>query len=118
MSPKLTQAQLDFYAENGYLLLRSNELLSSILPSTLAADQLLPQWADEVRNWPLSESKGKWMPYFEEVPGTGERQIMRTEKFQDYHDGFRGLLQSETLRGVLQELSGEVNCFTHTVLQC
>jgi hypothetical protein len=98
----LTPAQLSFYRENGYLLLHATE--HQILPDP----SVLPRWSDEVRNWPLSESKGTWMPYFEETE-TGVRQVMRTEKFMDYHEGLKALLCSEDLGGILAQLSGDVS---------
>lgn len=96
----LSPSQLADYHRDGFLLVRASE------HRLLADPAVLPAWSDEVRNWPLMESRGKWMPYFEDTP-TGQ-QIMRTEKFMDYHGGFRALLEGH-LRDILGQLSGQVS---------
>lgn len=97
-STPLTPEQIASYHKDGFLLLRAHEhaLVS-------AAD--LKTWTDEVANWPREH--GKWMPY-DEVNSAGETQLMRTEKFADYHDGFRELLCGPDLAGLLGQLAGDV----------
>lgn len=65
----------------------------------------LKKWTDEVAAWP--RVRGKWMPY-DEVNSAGEAQLMRTEKFADYHDGFHELLFGPGLTGLLGQLTGDV----------
>ncbi|KAL2811868.1 hypothetical protein BJX63DRAFT_422101 [Aspergillus granulosus] len=96
-APTLTQTQLSFFHENGYLKLTAAE-------HGLVSPADMQQWTHEVRTWPLE--KGKWMPYFE-VTAQGTRQLMRTEKFVDYHTQFRNLLCGEGLGRILAQLMGE-----------
>ena len=98
---QLDQEQLASFRRSGYIVLRANEHHLLQTPTDLQT------WSDEVRNWPLEESRGKWMPYFEDTPA-GDRQIMRTEKFMDYHTGLRHLLQGDGLLSILKQLSTEV----------
>ncbi|OJJ62929.1 hypothetical protein ASPSYDRAFT_28542 [Aspergillus sydowii CBS 593.65] len=93
----LSQEQLTFFHENGYLKLTAAE-------HGLVTPTQLQQWTHEVRTWPLE--KGKWMPYFE-VTADGTRQLMRTEKFVDYHDQFRDLVCGDGLGGILAQLAGQ-----------
>ena len=44
------------------------------------------------------------MPY-DEITPTGERQIMRTENFADYHKDFSALLHGEDLTGILAQVT-------------
>lgn len=94
----LSPEQVQFYKENGYLLLRVQE-------HQLVDPVELAQWTDEVRSWP--RVKGKWMPY-DEININGERQLMRTENFVDYHADFNHLVCGEALAGILKALSGDV----------
>ncbi|ORX35288.1 hypothetical protein BD324DRAFT_642970 [Kockovaella imperatae] len=96
---KLDSTQIEQYHRDGFLILRASE--HGLLPDVTA----LPSWTDEVRHWPLSESHGKWMPYMEDT--TNGKQIMRTEKFKDYHQGFESLLDGEALRAILSQLGGQ-----------
>lgn len=106
MQPQLSPDQLQFYNDNGYLVLSAQE-------HNLVADvQKLKVWAEQVRHWPLD--KGKWMPYFE-VTASGSRQQMRTENFVDYHDEWSKLIHGESLGDILKQLSGEV-CFSEVSL--
>jgi hypothetical protein len=54
----------------------------------------LQLWAGQVQSWP--KEKDKWMPY-DEININGERQLMRTEKFVDYHPEFDAFLRGEGL---------------------
>lgn len=97
---QLTQDQINQFHEDGFLVVTADE-------HKLVDPQILKQWAEEVRAWP--KAFGKWMPY-EEVTPSGKRQLMRTEKFVDYHDGFYQLLCGDALRNTLAQLSDDV-CF-------
>lgn len=96
---KLSQQQIDQFHEDGYLLLRESE-------HKLVDPAKLQQWTNEVQSWP--REKGKWMPY-EEITPSGEKQLMRTEKFVDYHEHFNELLCGPALRSVLAQMSGDVH---------
>ena len=45
----------------------------------------------------------------ERINTKGERQLMRTENFVEYHDGFKDLLCGNSVSGVLAQLAGEVS---------
>lgn len=92
----LSPEQLDFYSSQGYLLVLASEhnLINSVDLHT---------WANEVRNWP--RESGKWMPY-DEVNSSGEKQLMRTECFVDYHPKLKQLICGEGLLSILGQLSG------------
>lgn len=95
---QLTTQQINQFHEDGFLVVKANE-------HKLVNPQALKQWTEEVRSWP--KVFGKWMPY-EEVTPSGQRQLMRTEKFVDYHDGFNELLCGEALRNTLAQLNDDV----------
>lgn len=97
MAPlQLTPSQITHFNTQGYLVLRARE-------HHLIAPDTLQTWTQEIRNLP--REKGKWMPY-DEITATGERQLMRTENFADYHAGFNTLLHGEDLRGILAQVAG------------
>ncbi|MBE3044427.1 hypothetical protein IMZ48_18035 [Candidatus Bathyarchaeota archaeon] len=95
----LTAEQVASYLEQGYLVLRASE-------HDLVTPEELKEWTDEIANWP--RVRGKWMPY-DEINAEGQAQLMRTEKFADYHDGYRGLLLGDGLSTLLKQLSGDVS---------
>lgn len=95
----LTPEQVASYHEEGYLLLRAAE-------HDLVTPTELKEWTEEVAHWP--QERGKWMPY-NEINSAGEPQLMRTENFADYHDGFKKLLFGQDLTGLLGQLSGDVS---------
>lgn len=95
----LTDDQVAQYHKDGFLLVRAAE-------HGLVDANDLKAWATEVQSWP--KEKGKWMPY-DEINVNGERQLMRTEKFVDYHPQFDGFLRGPELRNVLAQLSGAVS---------
>lgn len=97
MSP--TPQQVNFFREQGYLVLRADE-------HKLVTPEELKIWTEEIAAWP--RAPGKWMPY-DETTASGERQLMRTENFTDYHNGFKKLLLGDSLRGVLAEVTGDVS---------
>ncbi|GAM36225.1 hypothetical protein TCE0_018f05152 [Talaromyces pinophilus] len=93
----LTPSQVESYHCDGFLLLRVGE-------HKLVDPVKLAKWTEEVKSWP--RVKGKWMPY-DEINIKGERQLMRTENFVDYHDDFKKLVCGEGLAGILGALAGE-----------
>lgn len=96
MSPiRLTQQQIKHFDDHGFLILRAHE-------HRLVDPTALHAWSEEVRNLP--KEKGKWMPY-DEITASGERQIMRTENFVDFHEDFDQLLRGENLTGILAQLT-------------
>jgi hypothetical protein len=100
MAPlSLSQAQVDDYHTKGFLVLRAKEH-NLINPAELQA------WANEVQNWP--RVAGKWMPY-DEVNADGQKQLMRTEKFADYHEQFRTFLFGEGIANLLEQISSDVS---------
>ncbi|KAL6251431.1 hypothetical protein RBB50_001640 [Rhinocladiella similis] len=92
-----TQALIEQYHRDGYLLLRAEE-------HGLVDPKDLQQWTKQVKEWPAV--KGKWMPYHE-VNVSGERQLMRTENFVDYHSEFKGLLCGDAIAQILKSISGD-----------
>jgi 2-aminoethylphosphonate dioxygenase len=100
MAPlQLTSVQVQQYKTQGYLKLRVSE-------HKLIDPAALKGWSEEVRNWP--RVRGKWMPY-DEINENGERQLMRTENFVDYHDQFKALLCGDDLPGILKQVAGDVS---------
>lgn len=93
----ITPAQKEHFDTQGYIVLRASEH-NAVVPSTLQT------WADEVKNLP--RETGKWMPY-DEITSTGERQLMRTENFAPYHQGFGDLLFGDDIRTILAQVTGE-----------
>lgn len=96
-SLQLSQAQLEHFKTQGFLVLRAKE-------HDLVDPATLKDWTQQVRNLP--RENGKWMPY-DEITSEGERQLMRTENFADYHSGFNGLLNGPELRGLLGQVAGD-----------
>lgn len=94
----LSPEQVASYHKNGYLLLRVDE-------HQLVDPTSLKQWTDEIKAWP--RVKGKWMPY-DEINMSGERQLMRTERFIDFHPQYKELVCGEKLNGILKAVSGDV----------
>jgi hypothetical protein len=94
----LSSSQIQKFKDDGFLILRANE-------HDLVDAVALQAWTDDVAQWP--RVKGKWMPY-EEINASGEKQLMRTEKFADYHEQFGKLLFGPAIADVLKQLSGDV----------
>ena len=94
----LTPTQISQFHEDGYLVLKVEE-------HGLVDPTSLQRWTAEVKGWP--NEKGKWMPY-QEINTQGQSQLLRTEKFVDYHDEFSVFLQGQGLATILQQVSGHV----------
>lgn len=95
---QLSEEQVEQYHAKGFILVRAEEH-DLINPVKLHA------WTDEVHSWP--RENGKWMPY-DEVSAQGEKQLMRTEFFVDYHAELKKLLCGEELLSILGQLAGDV----------
>src|ERR1700753_2561877 len=94
----LLAPQVEKYHKQESLFLQATE-------HNLVVPQNLKEWTNEVANWP--RVKGKWMPY-DEINANGEKQLMRTENFADYHEGFGNLLFGDAIADILKQLSGDV----------
>lgn len=95
----LSREQVASYHADGYLILRA-------AAHSLVSPAHLQQWTAEVKGWP--KVKGKWMPY-EERNSQGQMQLMRTEKFVDYHSSFYDFLCGSDMANLLNQLSGDVS---------
>jgi 2-aminoethylphosphonate dioxygenase len=104
---QLTEEQIASYNEQGYLILRAQEHGLIENPADLKV------WSEQVKSWP--RVKGMWMPY-DEKSSKGERILMRTENFVDYHPEFTKLLHGDGLREILGKLNGDVNFHITTEL--
>ncbi|KAJ5669156.1 hypothetical protein N7462_010226 [Penicillium macrosclerotiorum] len=93
----LTPEQVAFYHQNGYLLLRVTE-------HQLVDPVALKEWTEEIKAWP--RVKGKWMPY-DEININGQRQLMRTERFIDFHPKYKELVCGKKLGDILKAVSGD-----------
>jgi 2-aminoethylphosphonate dioxygenase len=85
------------YHEEGYLILRATQ-------HGLASPSTLQEWSAEVKGWP--KEKGKWMHY-DEINSQGQQQLLRTEKFVDYHPQLFSFLCGDALTNLLAQLSGD-----------
>lgn len=91
----LTEQQVAQFDHEGFLVIRAQE-------HNLIDPTLLRTWTDEVRELPREHDK--WMPYDETLPD-GQRQLMRTENFVDYHAGLASLLNGKALNSILKQLT-------------
>ena len=93
----LSQDQLTFFQEKGYLILRD------IMSRDEVAD--LQKWSQEVHDLPRARD-ATYMPY-EEVQKDGKRVLCRTENFANVHKGFDGLLRGQYLINILSQVAQE-----------
>ncbi|KAJ5114175.1 Phytanoyl-CoA dioxygenase [Penicillium angulare] len=93
----LTPEDLESFRENGYLLVKAF--------FTEPEAKTLQKWAQEVHDLPRTPSV-PWMPY-EEVNGSGNRVLCRTENFVNSHSGFESFLRGDRATSILQQLAGE-----------
>ncbi|STY28512.1 phytanoyl-CoA dioxygenase [Legionella wadsworthii] len=96
MDYQLTEAHINFWKEQGFVL------LGDFLHYNLK--QKLQTWCDELTSWP--ETPGKWMKYFEKN-AQGERQLCRIENFIDYHLGMHEVANSIRTVNLISSLMGE-----------
>ncbi|QIX00973.1 hypothetical protein AMS68_006490 [Peltaster fructicola] len=97
MALKLSAKQIERFDVDGFLILRQEE-------HRLIEPSLLQAWTTEVKSLP--RLCNKWMPY-DELTSNGTRQIMRTENFADFHEGFASLLHGNELCGILAQVTRE-----------
>ncbi|PWN49950.1 PhyH-domain-containing protein [Violaceomyces palustris] len=93
---RLSDEQLQDFSRDGFLIFRD------LFPEE--AKRSIVDWSREVQNWP--NVAGKWMPYLE-LKSDGKMGLCRTEKFVDYHEGFKSLFRGTRLRGLLEVIQGE-----------
>lgn len=91
----LTEEQIAHFDQEGFLILRAHE-------HRLADPVKLQQWTAEVKD--LSREKEKSTPH-DEITASGDRQIMRTENFVDYHEGFSSLLNGASIANILKQVT-------------
>lgn len=97
LAAMITDEQLASFKQDGYL----------VIHDLLAPDEVanLKRWTQEVHGWkPTTTSE--FMPY-EETNAHGEKVLRSTENYVDSHAGLDGLLRSEKLLSVLEQLAGE-----------
>jgi 2-aminoethylphosphonate dioxygenase len=97
MPHTLSPEQIASFHAEGYLILQASE-------HDLVDPADLQSWTAEVKGWP--KEKGKWMTY-EEINSHGQSQLLRTEKFIDYHDNFYNFLCGDDMASLLKQLSGD-----------
>ena len=105
---QLTPEQIESYQTQGFLILRAHE------HQLLSNPKDIQKWSEHVKNWP--RIKGEWMPY-DEKSSKGERILMRTENFVDYHPDFKELICGKALGDILATLVGEVNYVLIAILK-
>lgn len=94
----LSQEQLNFWDDNGFLL------LSGHLKPTQVRE--IEQWTQTLSDLP--ETPGKWMKYFERSSSDrAKRLLCRVENFIPYHPGFEAFLSDDVKIGILSELMRE-----------
>lgn len=94
----LTDEQVAQYHKDGYLVLRAAE-------HGIVDPEKLRTWTDEIFTWP--DGSHKWLLYHE-TNTQGKRQLMRTERFAEHHQGYGQLLFGKQMRSILEQLSGDV----------
>lgn len=96
VSGPLTDEQIEFFREQGYVVVPGLFSKSEIGPVT--------QWVEEVEAWP--ETAGKWMMYFEQTEDK-QRLLNRIENMLPYHEQFNALAAGEKMQGACSQLFGE-----------
>ncbi|KAK4629531.1 Dioxygenase lolE1 [Fulvia fulva] len=104
----LTDEQIAHFDTQGYLILPCQS-------HNLVSPPLLQKWTNEVRNLPREH--GKWMPY-DELTASGERQLMRTDNFVDYHPSFSSLLHGPALASILKQLTRSDMLLFKDIINC
>jgi hypothetical protein len=92
----LSQCQLDFWQENGYLKVTNLLSYENVTPTEI------DKWVDEIAAWPKTE--GKWLLHWE-MTEKG-RTLSRAENFTDYHAGLRSVCDTALLP-LVSQLFGE-----------
>ena len=94
----LTQAQIDTFRQDGFLIVRGMYDADAV--------RRISRWSDEILGW--AEAPGRHMVYYEDslVAGTG-KVVSRVENFCPYHDGFETLMTQGTMIDAVSQLLGE-----------
>ncbi|XMA12036.1 hypothetical protein WAI453_004827 [Rhynchosporium graminicola] len=92
----LSKAQLAFYEEMGYLIIKDG--ISDAEINDLRA------WVQEVHDLPRTMDC-LYIPY-EELNASGDRVLCRTENFANTHTDFGSLLRGPKLLGIMKQLTG------------
>lgn len=92
----ISSDQIQFFQKNGYLVIPQSE-------HQLFEGSDIQRWCSEVESW--ERQKGKWLPY-DEINCDGERQVMRVEKFVDYHPAFDKFFKKGPVLNMLKQISG------------
>ena len=94
----LSPQQLHDFDRDGYLLARN-----TLDPKEI--DRIV-SWVGEVQAYP--EVPGKYMMYFEKsLLDGGKRILQRMENVYEYHQGFKDLFDSDSVKGVVSDLFRE-----------
>jgi len=99
---RLTPHQIRSYKEDGYLILRANEIW------TPEEAQNILKFANDLDSWP--ETPGKWMKYFETSLIDGSRILQRIENFFDFHKGFNDMFNGPSFLNLCSNLMDEEAC--------
>mmetsp|Transcript_22787 Transcript_22787/g.53184 ORF Transcript_22787/g.53184 Transcript_22787/m.53184 type:complete len:492 (+) Transcript_22787:109-1584(+) len=93
----VSEAQREFWKENGYLVLRSLADFGRLRD--------VSSWAEEISRWPKTD--GKWILHWEVDETAPEGKIFcRAENFVDYHQGMNELAK-DFLEDVVSQVAGE-----------
>lgn len=92
----ISSDHIQFFEKNGYLVIPQSE-------HQIFEGSDIQQWCSEIESW--KRQKGKWLPY-DEINSDGQRQVMRVEKFVDYHPEFQRFFKRGPVLDILRSLSG------------
>lgn len=93
----LTKDQASSYHRDGYLK------LTDFLSAQQA--QQLVQEIRQIQSWP--DTPGKWMNYYERLPGTDQLLLCRTENFTPYNTFVHNLVSGARTMNLLEQLTGQ-----------
>ena len=94
----LSQDQINYFKENGFLLIRN-------LYNEKSMKNII-EWTDEVTNYP--ETPNKYMMYFEESKlEKGKRILSRMEDIEPFHEGFSELFVHGEIQKITSQLFSE-----------
>jgi len=96
--PKLSPEKIKSYNQDGFLLLRANEIWSD------KETQDFIKFANELDAWP--EMPGKWMKYFENSLIDKSKILQRIENFLDYHPGLNEMFNGANFLQLVSDLMG------------
>uniref|UniRef100_A0A060T5H2 ARAD1C05434p n=1 Tax=Blastobotrys adeninivorans TaxID=409370 RepID=A0A060T5H2_BLAAD len=94
---KLSDEQIQFYQENGFLVVPWEQ-------HKMFDQYDIQKWTAEMEAWP--RVSGKWMHY-DEINSQGERQLMRMENFTDYHPKYQEFVRGDFVGDIFRQLTGQ-----------